>query len=272
MLLRLLRAQRQAADPDGARATLDLLEGLALAPAEDSHPRLQRWCDFLADPTHYEPAWSWDDVLWSRVRTLELLGRDDDAFWLLDAPFSRLLADATPEALVAAEDLLAHARALAVSPEARTSLPEMTARLRARQEAARQECTLDEDGLAAQLRTGRILRVLFVGGNETQARHERELRAALEQRDEASGGRVVLEFRTPGFNSNWDKTLEAVRGYRNRVDALVLMPFVRTQLGRALRRLASEFDIPWVPCTGKGYDSMERALRLAILLAASRQP
>ena len=106
------------------------------------------------------------------MRTLELLGRDDDAFWLLDTPFSRLLADATPEALVAAEDLLAHARALAVSPEARTSLPEMTARLRARQEAARQECTLDEDGLAAQLRTGRILRVLFVGGNETQARHE----------------------------------------------------------------------------------------------------
>ena len=83
---------------------------------------------------------------------------------------------------------------------------------------------------------------------------------------------MVLEFRTPGFNSNWDKTLEAVRGYRNRVDALVLMPFVRTQLGRALRRLGGEFDIPWVPCTGKGYDSMERALRLAILLAASRQP
>ncbi len=270
MLLRLLRAQRQAGDPDGARATLDALEGLALGPAEDSHARLQRWCDFLADPANYEPEWSWDDVLWSRVRTFELLGRDDEAFWLLDAPFSRLLAEATPEALAAAEDVLAHARAVAVSPEARAALPEMTARLRARQEAARQECALDEDGLAAQLRAGRVLRVLFVGGNETQARHERELRAALEQRDEASGGRVVLEFRTPGFNSNWDKTLEAVRGYRGRVDALVLMPFVRTQLGRALRRLASEFDIPWVPCTGKGYDSMERALRLAILLAASR--
>ena len=156
---------------DGARATLDLLEGLALAPAEDSHTRLQRWCDFLADATHYEPAWSWDDVLWSRVRTLELLGRDDDAFWLLDAPFSRLLADATPEALVAAEDLLAHARALAVSPEARTSLPEMTARLRARQEAARQECrwTRTAGGPASD---GPLLRVLFVGGNKTQARHE----------------------------------------------------------------------------------------------------
>ncbi|HEY7062135.1 MAG TPA: hypothetical protein VII06_11695 [Chloroflexota bacterium] len=270
LLLRLLRAQRQAADADGASAALDLLEGLALAPAEDSPARLQRWCHFLADSASYEPEWSWEDILWSRVRALELLGRDDDAFWLLDAPFSRQLADATPEALAAAEDLLAHARQLAVSPEARAALPEMAARLRARQEAARQELACDEDCVAAQLRQGRILRVLWVGGNETQARHEKALRAALEQRDEASGGRIVLEFRTPGFNSNWDKTLEAVRGYRGRVDALVLMPFVRTQLGRALRRLASDFAIPWVPCTGKGYDSMERALRVAIVLAARK--
>jgi hypothetical protein len=268
LLRRLLRAQRQAGDPDGAGTTLDTLEGLALALGDNSAAWQQRWYDFLADPANYEPEWSWEDVLWSRVRTLEQLNRDDEAFWLLDTPFSRLLADATPEALAAAEDLLAHARALAVSPEARAALPEMAARLRARQEAARQEGALDDDGLAAQLRGGRVLRVLFVGGNETQARHENSLRAALEQRDETSGGRVVLEFRNPGFNSNWDKTLEAVRGYRGRVDALVLMPFVRTQLGRALRRLASEFDIPWVPCTGKGYDSMERALRLAILLAA----
>jgi hypothetical protein len=56
------------------------------------------------------------------------------------------------------------------------------------------------------------------------------------------------------------------------MDALVLMHFVRTELGRALRRLASELGVPWIPCTGKGYDSMERALRAAIDLAASRPP
>jgi len=52
----------------------------------------------------------------------------------------------------------------------------------------------------------------------------------------------------------------------------VLMPFVRTELGRAVRRLCSEFGVPWVACTGKGYDSMERAIRTALQLAAERPP
>ena len=26
--------------------------------------------------------------------------------------------------------------------------------------------------------------------------------------------------------------------------------------------MCSEFGVPWVACTGKGYDSMERALRI----------
>jgi phosphoglycolate phosphatase-like HAD superfamily hydrolase len=144
----------------------------------------------------------------------------------------------------------------------------MAQRLRARQEALRAETAAEEDVVGARLRAGRSLRVLFIGGNETQAQYEAALRAALERRDETTGARVQIEFRTPGYNSNWDKTLEAVRGYRGRVDAIVLMPYVRTQLGRALRRLASEWGVPWVSCTGKGYDSLERALRAALVLAA----
>jgi hypothetical protein len=268
LLCRLLEAQRRAGDADGVRATLDALEGLSLAPAEDSRARLERWRDFLADPANYEPEWSWEEVLWSRLRTLELLGHDEEAFWLLAMPFNRALAEGTAESLAEAEDLLAHARQLARSPDARGAVADMAQRLRARQEALRAEAAAEEDVVGARLRAGRSLRVLFIGGNETQAQYEAALRAALERRDETTGARVQIEFRTPGYNSNWDKTLEAVRGYRGRVDALVLMPYVRTQLGRALRRLASEWGVPWVSCTGKGYDSLERSLRAAIVLAA----
>jgi hypothetical protein len=272
LLCTLLDAQRRVGDEAGMRATLDALEALAHAPGEADRDLLERWRTLLERPAQYEPAWSGEDVLWSRVRTLELLGRDEEAFWLLVPFFNRLLAEATPQALAAAEDLLARARQLSTSPAAREDVAKMTARLRHRQEAERAEQGWPEDRVAAQLRAGRSLRVLFVGGNETQARHQAALRAALARRDETTGARVVLHFLHPGFNSNWDKTLETVRGYRGRIDALVLMPLVRTELGRALRRLAGEFGIPWVPCTGKGYDSMERALRTALTLAAERLP
>src|SRR5262249_42386452 len=99
--------------------------------------------------------------------------------------------------------------------------------------------------------------------NETQARHKDALRAALGRRDDTSGARVELDFLHPAFNSNWDKPLAEVRARGSRLDALVLMPLLRTELGRALRRLASELGIPWVPSTGRGYDSMERALQTA---------
>ena len=69
-----------------------------------------------------------------------------------------------------------------------------------------------------------------------------------------------------------DRALDQVRTYQGRCDALVLMPFVRTELGRALRKLASEWDVPWLSCTGKGFDSMERALRTAFDLGAERIP
>ncbi|SRR5579884_133467 len=272
LLCTLLDAQRRVGDEAGMRATLDALEALAHAPGEADRDLLERWRTLLERPEHYEPAWSGEDVLWSRVRTLELLGRDEEAFWLLVPFFNRLLAEATPQALAAAEDLLARARQLSTSPAAREEVARLTARLRTRQEAERAEQARQEDRVAEQLRAGRSLRVLFVGGNETQARHQAALRAALARRDETTGAQVVLRFLHPGFNSNWDKTLEEVRGYRGRIDALVLMPFVRTELGRALRRLAGEFGIPWVPCTGKGYDSMERALRTALTLAAERLP
>jgi len=272
LLLGLLEAQRRAGDDEAARGTLDQLEALAHSPNDRSRQLLERWRAFLARPENYEPAWSAEDVLWSRVRTLELLGRDDEAFWLLDMPFNRLLADGTPEALASAEALLARARQLGASPEAREAVREMSARLRAREEVVLAEPGADAERVAAQLRAGRSLRVLFLGGNETQERHEQDLRRALARRDETTGAEVTLTFLYPGFNSNWDKALESVRSLRGRLDALVLMPFVRTELGRAVRRLCSEMGIPWVACTGKGYDSMERALRTALELAAERPP
>ena len=60
---------------------------------------------------------------------VELLGRDEEAFWLLAMPFNRALAEGTAESLAEAEDLLAHARQLARSPDARGAVADMAQRL-----------------------------------------------------------------------------------------------------------------------------------------------
>jgi hypothetical protein len=270
LLTHLLAAQRAAAEYDAMSATLDALEQLAFTPSEHARTLLERWADLLAAPEQYQPAWSWEEALWSRVRTLELLGRDDEAFSLLEQLFPHCLADTTPEGLAQAESILARARGLASSPETREALQQMQRKLRQRQEAERSASAAADDRIAAALRAGHSLRVLFVGGNETQAQYESALRQKLERRDPNTGAEVSLRFIMPGFNSNWDKTLDQVRTFEGRCDALVLMPFVRTELGRALRKLASQWEIPWLPCTGKGADSLERALRQALDWAAQR--
>jgi hypothetical protein len=270
LLTHLLAAQRAAGEHEAMSDTLDALERLAHTPSEHARALLERWRELLAAPAQYQPAWSWEDALWSRVHTLELLGRDDEAFSLLELLFPYRLNEGTPEGLAEAESILARARGLASSPEAREALHDMQRRLRQRQEAERPDVAATDDRIAAALRAGHSLRVLFVGGNETQAQYESALRQKLERRDPNTGAEVSLRFIMPGFNSNWDKTLDQVRTFEGRCDALVLMPFVRTELGRALRKLASQWDIPWLPCTGKGADSLERALRQALDWAAQR--
>jgi hypothetical protein len=55
-------------------------------------------------------------------------------------------------------------------------------------------------------------------------------------------------------------------------DAVVIMRFVRTLLGRTLRALCSEHDRPWVACTGHGRDSLLGAIEEAVRLLPTGAP
>jgi len=100
------------------------------------------------------------------------------------------------------------------------------------------------------------VRVLFVGGNEVQARGDRQ----NEQWLTANAPGVFVEWLHTGWGSNWDKFADDVERKLRSTDAIVLMKFVRTKLGEEVRRLASEQDIPWIPCTGHGMTSVRRAI------------
>lgn len=111
----------------------------------------------------------------------------------------------------------------------------------------------------------RDLRILFVGGNESQERYQEAIDTALTARYE---GRVVVEWFTPGWGSNWMKAFSRIESCYEAADAVVLMPYVRTLLGRRVRKTAGEAGLPWVACTAHGRDGLLRAIERAVAVAA----
>lgn len=102
------------------------------------------------------------------------------------------------------------------------------------------------------------VQVLFVGGmREEQGRHEEDLRRKLEEK---FGESLQVKFTYPGWGSNWAEKLEQAGRDIERIDALVLMPLVRTTFGRRLRRLVGEKHRPWIACSGNGMGSSVLAL------------
>lgn len=112
--------------------------------------------------------------------------------------------------------------------------------------------------------------ILFAGGNETQMRYQPLLDAEFAERFE---GRIALEWFSTGWSSNWKSDALRVEAAYERGDALVLMRYVRTNLGQRLRRTAGEAGLPWVPCTGHGRESLRRAIEhAAVVVSAQARP
>ncbi len=105
--------------------------------------------------------------------------------------------------------------------------------------------------------------VLVVGGNETQSQQDDAIRAAIKK----EWPNVTLMFERTGWNSNWGEQLKAMEGEIARARVVVIMRFVRTMLGKALRKRCGELEVPWVACTGSGRASMLRSIEQAVLLA-----
>lgn len=105
--------------------------------------------------------------------------------------------------------------------------------------------------------------VLVVGGNETQQQQDESIRAAVKKQ----WPNVTVIFERTGWSSNWGEQLRNMDGQLARARVVVLMRYVRTMLGRQIRKRCGELDVPWVACTGSGQASMLRAIEQAILLA-----
>lgn len=203
---------------------------------------------------NYSPAWTCEEALLSRVVFHELEGNLVDAAALLRGRFFTLREAGDPRSLEEAEDVLAEMTELRADPgdieQLRRLLP-----------ARRTELP----PVSCPLASGTSVRVLFIGGNETQRAYEKEIRD--EFAEQYSG--VKLDFYYPGWGSNWNVHLERVRPMIMEADAVVLSRMVRTQFGRAVRATCDS-SRPWFACTGTGKQSLKRSIEAAALWAAGK--
>ena len=127
----------------------------------------------------------------------------------------------------------------------------MTSRYKALAAREADEAAPVEPGVVAPVR------VLVVGGAELQARAEDAVRSKLKERHP----HIRARFIRTGWSGNWSRTFAEIEREMRKHDALVIIRFMRTHLGREVRRA---WDGPWRFCWGGGPGAIvEAASRVA---------
>jgi hypothetical protein len=116
------------------------------------------------------------------------------------------------------------------------------------------------------MRTKQV-RILYIGGNETQERYIEPLKKDWR----TSWPGLQAEFYLPGWDSGWDAHWDKIAPKIPTFSAVVLSPLVRTQFGRTVRRNCNE-NTPWFSCTGRGKASIKRSVENAANWALSKNP
>jgi hypothetical protein len=231
---------------------VDVLDDLLRQVTDEEVER--RFASWLASSSTASDLFGPLGVLDRRAHLHQRLGEVEAARDLVERMLHRVLATPLPDRTFDAVELLGRHRELDPTGERSQELAGLT-------EAADARRGPDDGALETSSRT---VRLLFVGGDERQA----DAHAPVEQRlRELVGGEVEVCWVHPGWSSNWTAYAEQAEAKYDAVDALVLMPLVRTNLGRRLRRGSGDAGLPWVACTGHGRDSMARALATAARVA-----
>jgi hypothetical protein len=241
---RALKACLRAGDREGAAAALDGIEDIA-----NDEPVRGLFLELLADPDRHGDIWGEDEVDEARYRLCDRARRFDEAVAALERLGHRLVGRAEDDE---ARDIVDRIRAYGREPD-----PQLVARVEGVRGPPAAAPLVAGPG-AAEARG----RVFVIGGNEVQAAYDRKLREWAAAR----WPNVELDLEHPGWSSNWGRQVDGWGERLAKAGAVVLMRFVRTQLGRTIRARCSEQDTPWVPCTGHGKASLERAIERAVQL------
>jgi len=227
-----------AVSVENAALALDQMERIA----HSSAPHAEKWRQLLEGDERVARAFDDPDTLWqARLNAVEMLKQWEAAAQMVlreaEAAFRRGDHERRDELVAWLDDRGHHG---IVPPHLRR--PEGPAAPRPAAAVQRKPC-----------------RVLFIGGDERQAPAAKDISNRLRGSDPT----LTVSFARIGWTSNWGREMPSLRSLIADHDIVVLMTFIRTQCGRRLRAAAGEAGKQWRSCTGRGPQSMERAIRLA---------
>ncbi len=244
--------------PEQAETALDHLETLAL---ENSDLR-GKFIHLLSKRKKlWQPIWEEDETHHALVRLYESEGRTTDASLILERLFYRRKAVGAAHELEEARLILEEFKRLTPDHE---NVSLLESQLKAAQKPLAAELSPGRK-VRRRLEEGAQIKLIYVGGNETQAQYEEEIRNRL---GEWPG--VEVHFYFPGWGAEWAGLMNELRTRIPEVDAVVLSFLVRTNFGRHVRKICDNHS-PWFPCTGRGRKSIEESLRRASLWAAGKE-
>ena len=247
---RLLDIAEQMDDQDLASSAIDLLQGIA--SRNPGSEQATAFLNILEEDGRISTGWMGPEVLEARLALHQIRGECSQAATLMEGLAHETLSLETGWAVEEARELLIEVKGLGV--EGMPSIA-LVGRIEAQErlaEARRPLPTVPQTDVRG--------RIIFLGGTEAQGRYAEEIK----NRILVDHPKIEIVFELLGWDSNWGRRLSTIKNSLDNANAFVLMRFIRTMCGRQLRRRASELDIPWIPCTGHGKDSVERSIRRAI--------
>ena len=238
----LLGFQKQG-NPEAAAEALDGLDKLA-----QNGVGVPEFLELLEDRSRYEPAWDWDDATIARARCLEAHGKYLNAVHVLQELFHRLATQEREAGLDDAKGVLDRIRGYGIDPSSYSNLTDRYNALTAQES----EAVPSPEGRPPQ-----AISVLVVGGAEQQARAEDMVRQKLQDTDP----HIRVSFIQTGWTKNWGRKFGEIEGAMASHDALVIMRFMRTHLGRRIREKWT--GGPWRSCWGRGHGAVAEAVTRA---------
>lgn len=246
-----LECQLSVGEEENAEVTLDRLEELALQGTG-----VDEFLTLLATEDCGRLPWLREEAAVAAAHVLASRGDYEEAASGLTDLFHRYATKAESgdqEALDSAAGILGRIRGYGLPDRWCLDLEPRHKAIRAEQRP------LASEGQTGSTAAGPVT-VLVVGGNEIQSRDAERVVQKVRQDDPS----VNLEFVHSGWTSNWNKHLaEVKRKLDAGCNALVILRFIRTQLGRSVRAECGRRDIQWRFCWSGGQSGIIEAVHRA---------